>query len=138
MMNLSLLSDEKKFSQVLYEKMSSINKGITNLELYEFQYALDVIKPKGGWDSIQQISKEDLASICQHEDFFKSLKEKNSNLTSKDLKICAYIKMNLSNKEIAPLMNVSVRGLETHRYRLKKKLNLESDISVAAYLINLE
>ena len=76
MMNLSLLSDEKKFSQVLYEKMSSINKGITSLELYEFQYALDVIKPKGGWDSIQQISKEDLASICQHEDFFKSIQLK--------------------------------------------------------------
>jgi DNA-binding CsgD family transcriptional regulator len=73
-----------------------------------------------------------------HEDFFKSLKSKHSNLTPKDLKICAYIKMNLLNKEIAPLMNISVRGLETHRYRLKKKLNLENDISVSDYLINLE
>ena len=44
--------------------------------------------------------------------------------------------MNLSNKEIAPLMNVSIRGLETHRYRLKKKLKLENDISVTSYLIN--
>jgi DNA-directed RNA polymerase specialized sigma subunit len=43
-----------------------------------------------------------------HEDFFMSLKAKHENLTSKDLKICAYIKMNLSNKEIAPLLNVSV------------------------------
>ena len=73
-----------------------------------------------------------------HEDFFMSLKAKHENLTSKDLKICAYIKMNLSNKEIAPLLNVSVRGLETHRYRLKKKLNLENDISVSHYLQNLE
>lgn len=73
-----------------------------------------------------------------HEDFFKSLKSKHSNLTPKDLKICAYIKMNLSNKEIAPLMNISVRGLETHRYRLKKKLDLENDISISDYLINLE
>ncbi len=73
-----------------------------------------------------------------HEDFFRKLKNEHPNLTSKDLKICAYIKMNLSNKEIAPLMNVSVRGLETHRYRLKKKLNLQSDISVADYLTNLE
>ncbi|WP_308992564.1 LuxR C-terminal-related transcriptional regulator [Mariniflexile litorale] len=72
-----------------------------------------------------------------HEDFFKSLKSKHSNLTPKDLKICAYIKMNLSNKEIAPLMNVSVRGLETHRYRLKRKLELENDISVSDYLTNL-
>ncbi|WP_338357772.1 helix-turn-helix and ligand-binding sensor domain-containing protein [Yeosuana marina] len=73
-----------------------------------------------------------------HEDFFKILKGKHPILTSKDLRVCAYIKMNLSNKEIAPLMNVSVRGLETHRYRLKKKLNLESDISVVDYLMNLE
>ncbi|MDO6769235.1 MULTISPECIES: LuxR C-terminal-related transcriptional regulator [Cellulophaga] len=72
-----------------------------------------------------------------HEDFFKSLKSNHPNLTAKDLKICAYIKMNLANKEIAPLMNVSVRGLETHRYRLKKKLNLENDISVFDYLSNM-
>ncbi len=76
MINQSLLSDGEKFSQVLFEKMSSINKGITCLELYEFQYALDVIKPKDGWDTIQQISKEDLESICQHEDFFKSIQLK--------------------------------------------------------------
>ena len=73
-----------------------------------------------------------------HEDFFKSLKAKHDNLTPKDLKICAYIKMNLSNKEIAPLLNVSIRGLETHRYRLKKKLDLENEISLSDYLINLE
>jgi ligand-binding sensor domain-containing protein/DNA-binding CsgD family transcriptional regulator len=71
-----------------------------------------------------------------HEDFFKTLKANHPNLTAKDLKICAYIKMNLANKEIAPLMNVSVRGLETHRYRLKKKLNLENDIYVFDYLLN--
>lgn len=73
-----------------------------------------------------------------HEDFFKSLKSKHATLTPKDLKICAYIKMNLSNKEIAPLLNVSIRGLETHRYRLKKKLDLDNDMSVSDYLINLE
>ena len=46
--------------------------------------------------------------------------------------------MNLSSKEIAPLMNISVRGVETHRYRLKKKLDLENDISVVDYLLNIK
>ncbi|NRD18640.1 helix-turn-helix transcriptional regulator [Winogradskyella eckloniae] len=73
-----------------------------------------------------------------HDEFFETLKAKHSKLTSKDLKICAYIKMNLSSKEIAPLMNISVRGIETHRYRLKKKLNLENDISLADYLLNIK
>ncbi|SDG97749.1 helix-turn-helix and ligand-binding sensor domain-containing protein [Winogradskyella thalassocola] len=73
-----------------------------------------------------------------HDEFFEALKLKHSKLTPKDLKICAYIKMNLSSKEIAPLMNISVRGVETHRYRLKKKLNLENDISLVDYLLNIK
>ena len=71
-----------------------------------------------------------------HEEFFKQLKEKFPRLTHKDLKLSAYIKMNLSTKEIAPLMNISTRGVETHRYRLKKKLQIENDISIATYLLN--
>ncbi|WP_299780237.1 LuxR C-terminal-related transcriptional regulator [uncultured Formosa sp.] len=73
-----------------------------------------------------------------HDEFFERLKAKHSKLTPKDLKICAYIKMNLSSKEIAPLMNISARGVETHRYRLKKKLDLENDISVTDYLLNFK
>ncbi len=69
-----------------------------------------------------------------HEEFFNQLKLQHPKLTHKDLKICAYIKMNLLTKEIAPLMNVSIRGLETHRYRLKRKLNLENDKSLGDYL----
>lgn len=73
-----------------------------------------------------------------HDEFFEILKAKHSKLTPKDLKICAYIKMNLSSKEIAPLMNISIRGVETHRYRLKKKLDLENDISLVDYLLKIK
>ena len=73
-----------------------------------------------------------------HEEFFNQLKVNHPKLTHKDLKICAYIKMNLLTKEIAPLMNVSIRGLETHRYRLKRKLNLENDKSLNDYLRNFK
>lgn len=73
-----------------------------------------------------------------HYEFFQILKVKHPILTPKDLKICAYIKMNFSSKEIAPLMNISVRGVETHRYRLKKKLDIENDISLVNYLLNIK
>jgi len=73
-----------------------------------------------------------------HEEFFNELKSKYPHLTHKDLKICAYIKMNLLTKEIAPLMNISIRGVETHRYRLKRKLNLENDKSLADFLRNIK
>ncbi|MEO6349002.1 MAG: LuxR C-terminal-related transcriptional regulator [Aquaticitalea sp.] len=73
-----------------------------------------------------------------HEEFFNGLKEKFPQLTQKDLKICAYIKMNLATKEIAPLLNISTRGVETQRYRLKRKLKLESDNNLTDYLIKFK
>lgn len=73
-----------------------------------------------------------------HEEFFKELKIRYPKLTHKDLKICAYIKMNLTTKEIAPLLNISTRGVETQRYRLKRKLNLESDKNLTDYLSNIK
>ncbi|MGC9345044.1 MAG: helix-turn-helix transcriptional regulator, partial [Bacteroidales bacterium] len=72
-----------------------------------------------------------------HEEFFKRLKEKHPNLTPRDLNLCAYIKMNLSNKEIASLLNISTRGVEISRYRLRKKLDLLRDINLSIYLSNI-
>ena len=73
-----------------------------------------------------------------HDVFFGKLMALHNKLTPKDLKICAYIKMNLSSKEIAPLLNISVRGVETHRYRLKKKLDLDNDTSLVDYLLKIK
>lgn len=59
-----------------------------------------------------------------HVDFFNRLLEINPDLTKRELRICAFVKMDLSNKEIAPLLNISVRGVETGRYRIRKKLDI--------------
>ncbi|MGI9549956.1 MAG: Two component regulator three Y domain-containing protein [Aurantibacter sp.] len=73
-----------------------------------------------------------------HEDFFEKLLKQYPKLTPKDLKLCAYLKMNLSTKEIAPLMAISVRGVEIHRYRLRKKLHLDSAENISNFLITLK
>ncbi len=65
-----------------------------------------------------------------HEQFFGKIKELYPELTSSDLRLCAYLRMNLSSKEIAPLLGISVRGIENHRYRLRKKMNLKHDESL--------
>ncbi len=70
-----------------------------------------------------------------HEDFFERLLKEYPSLTPKDLKLCAYLKMNLSTKEIAPLMAISVRGVEIHRYRLRKKLDMDSSDNLSNFLI---
>ena len=77
-----------------------------------------------------------------HHDFFKNLKERFQDLTQRELRLCAFIKMNLTNKEISPLLNISVRGVETARYRVRKKMSLEHESNLVEFLetisINVE
>jgi len=72
-----------------------------------------------------------------HLEFFKRLKEKFTHLSPNDLKLCAYIRMNISTKEIATLLNISYRGVEISRYRLRKKLELSRDVNLSTYLLNI-
>ncbi len=71
-----------------------------------------------------------------HNDFFIALKAKHDNLTANELKLCAYLRMNLSTKEIAQLMNISVRGVEISRYRLRKKLNISTETNLFTYFLD--
>ncbi len=60
-----------------------------------------------------------------HEQFLQKIKEQFPALTPKDLRLSAFLRMNLSSKEIAQLLGISVRGVENHRYRLRKKMGLD-------------
>lgn len=62
------------------------------------------------------------------------LKADYPSLSKTDLRLCVYIKLNLSTKEIADLMNISPRSVEMARYRLRKKLGLSPDESIASVL----
>ena len=72
-----------------------------------------------------------------HEQFMKTLKDNYPDLTPSDLRLCAFLRMNLSSKEIAPLLGISVRGVENHRYRLRKRLNLDADSNLTEFMIKL-
>lgn len=69
-----------------------------------------------------------------HNNFMKKLQQAHPDLSLNERMMCAYLKMNLSTKEIAPLLNISVRGVETIRYRIRKKFNLEREDSLTEYL----
>lgn len=69
-----------------------------------------------------------------HNNFMKRLHAKHPDLSNNERMMCAYLKMNLSTKEIAPLLNISVRGVETIRYRLRKKFDLEREDGLTDYL----
>lgn len=87
------------------------------------------VEGKNDWKVFEANFKE------VNQDFFQNLLAQYPELSTKDLKLCAYLKMNLSTKEIAPLMAISVRGVEIHRYRLRKKLSLKTNKNLSKYLI---
>jgi DNA-binding CsgD family transcriptional regulator/cell division protein FtsB len=70
-------------------------------------------------------------------EFFKNIKALHPDLSPNDLKLCAYLRLNLSSKEIAPLFNISSRSVEIKRYRLRKKLGLDSNENLASYILNI-
>ncbi|RZJ33302.1 MAG: LuxR family transcriptional regulator [Flavobacterium sp.] len=70
-------------------------------------------------------------------DFLKIVKQAHPSLTPNDLRLCAYLRLNLSSKEIAPLLNISVRSVEVKRYRLRKKMDLPHETSVVEYILSI-
>lgn len=70
-------------------------------------------------------------------DFLKKIKQLHPSLTPNDLRLCAYLRLNLSSKEIAPLLNISVRSVEVKRYRLRKKMDLPHETGVVEYILSV-
>ena len=71
-------------------------------------------------------------------DFLKNLISLHPDLSPTDLQLCAYIKLNQSNKDIASIKNLSLRTIESQRYRLRKKLKIQKSTDLFNYLTNLD
>ena len=69
-----------------------------------------------------------------HQGFFTRLIEKFPELTTHELRFCAYLRLNLDTKEISRILNISVNAIEKRRYRLRKKLNLNPEDSFFEFL----
>lgn len=72
-----------------------------------------------------------------YQTFTHTLSEKFPSLTPTELKICALLKINLTNKDIAQLLVTSVRNIEGHRYRLRKKFKLSAEANFISFLASL-
>ncbi|HSW67273.1 MAG TPA: triple tyrosine motif-containing protein, partial [Bacteroidales bacterium] len=87
------------------------------------------IKSDKDWEIFEKLFDQ------AHENFFQRLKSDSPDLTSSDLRLCAYLRLSLSSKEIAPLLNISVRGVEERRYRLRKRLKLTSEQNLSEFIL---
>ena len=70
-------------------------------------------------------------------DFLKKVKERHPSLTPNDLRLCAYLRLNLSSKEIAPLLNISHKSVEIKRYRLRKKMELGTKVNLIHHILDI-
>lgn len=148
-LNLEIIHKEKELANAT---MSIIQKnGILHKlknELHRIKNVLndDTIKTELG-TYIKRIGKEiDNEKQWQvfnthveqvHEDFFKKLKTQNPDLSPSELRLCAYLRMNISSKEIATLMNISTRGVEISRYRIRKKLGIDRNTNLTDFMMKL-
>jgi DNA-binding CsgD family transcriptional regulator len=108
-------SEEK--GQVNFKNLiKEVNKEIENEESWEML--------KGAFENVDK-------------DFIRKIMEKHPELTPNDLKLCTYLRLNLNSKEIASLMNISVRSMETKRYRLRKKMGLEHTTNLVEYILSI-
>lgn len=132
--NMLILSENRKFlQQVLLqlEKMRSKGDLSNPAELELRKLITNHIQSEDEWESFK-IHFEKV-----HPDFFNRLKEAHPNLTTNDLKLCAYIRIGLNIKQIAQMTAVLPATIKTNRYLLKKKLQLEEDCSLDDYIAGI-
>ncbi len=130
---MHLVKKGELFTKIKGE-LTQVMKGIDNPEaLAELR---KMIKTLSEDDNMEQ----EWENFTKHfdkvnSDFLTELKDKHPGITPNELKLCAYLRMNLTTKEIAQLMNISVRGVEISRYRLRKKLQIPSELNLFDYLV---
>ncbi|QEC76548.1 ligand-binding sensor domain-containing protein [Mucilaginibacter ginsenosidivorax] len=122
----------QKISEEILHLKDSSGKKLADDQLRRIQKVIDEgMNDERDWNIFEKSFNE------AHENFFKKLKSDHPDLVPNDLKLCAYLRMNMSSKEMASLLNISLRGVEIRRYRLRKKLNLEHDKNLVEFLIEL-
>lgn len=118
--------------QELLDLKDKNGKALSNEQLQKINKLINNAKSDDrDWDLFEKSFNE------SHENFFKKLKVNYPSLSPNDLKLCAYLRLNMSSKDIASLINISIRGVEIRRYRLRKKFNLSTDKNLNEFLMEL-
>jgi DNA-binding CsgD family transcriptional regulator len=128
------LIQKNELLQEIKEELIDVRKtGDHTLTTKDFQNLMKLINENMNVEDDKNLFESSFNEV--HEKFLTKLKSDFPELSAADLKLAAYLKMNLTSKEIAPLFNISIRGLENKRYRLRKKLHLPNDANLLDFFI---
>ncbi|WGH76041.1 triple tyrosine motif-containing protein [Tenacibaculum tangerinum] len=117
------------------ELLTTIKKEVETVNDKKLKPVVDLIdknlKNNDDWEFFQE------AFNNADSEFLKRLKELHDNLSPNDLRLCSYLRLNLSSKEIAPLLNISPKSVEVKRYRLRKKMDLDHEVNLIDYILEI-
>ena len=119
--------------QLINELKEISNKVTSEENKHQLKMMLKRIRKEINSDKQWHVFETNFESV--HEEFLKRIKTAFPALSPRELKLCAYLRMNKSSKEISLLMNISVRGVEISRYRLRKKLELDREMNLTEFIL---
>jgi len=126
---MSIIKKNEILGKIKKELLQVENAGVINKQVIK---TIDKnLNNKKDWEFLEE------AFNNADKDFLRKIKKLHPDLTPNDLRFCAYLRLNLSSKEIAPLINISVRSVEIKRYRLRKKMNLDHEKSLVDYILTI-
>ena len=131
------------FIVFILKRISKNKKEKTKIVLNEKEQELDFLKKKVDENRehiLYLATKNDPTFIIKfkevYSDFYEDMLSEYPQLNINDMKFIALIKLLFSNKEIATYTNVSIRTVESKKYRIRKKLNLDANIDFNEWIIN--
>ena len=125
---MSLIKKDELLALIKEDLKSTSDEGNKNIKTVISNITKNITT-----DSSWNVFKE--AFDNADKDFLKKVKLAHPSLTPNDLRLCAYLRLNLSSKEVAPLINISVRSVEIKRYRLRKKMDLPHEQGLVEYIL---
>ena len=126
------LIEKTELLNIIKEDLKNTDDGSSNRSIKSIISTINKsVKQEDTWNKFKD------AFDSADKDFLKKIKLAHQSLTPNDLRICAYLRLNLSSKEIAPLLNISVRSVEIKRYRLRKKMELQHEQGLVEYILNI-
>ncbi|WP_299714297.1 tetratricopeptide repeat protein [uncultured Tenacibaculum sp.] len=129
------LANKNKALKALKKEVESIKYAEDQNTQYNYQKLLQTINfnmtEDKDWDNFKKYFEQ------LHNDFYSTIKNKYPSVTANELRLMALLKMNLSTKEIAGILNVTQEGVRKARYRLRKKLKIESNTMLLDMVLNI-
>ncbi|AOW19781.1 hypothetical protein LPB138_03370 [Urechidicola croceus] len=129
------LTENQKWAEVLAEKISNITTAKTKDRDKQLQELEQEIKNKITFDNDTKVFFERLDKLS--DSFYSELSKKFPDLSKNEIRLCSLIRLKIDSRQIATLQNITLASLNTSRYRLRKKLNLEETVDLDSFIQNL-